>query len=77
MHLTQRTVRLVACRRCEGLKREACSSCLGQGFHTRSTAQRRYDGHMEYGAERVPCAPCYGVGYVPCTGCGGKGRVIR
>lgn len=74
---TERTVRFVACRRCAGLKREECSRCCGQGVHARNTTRTRADGRIEYGTERVACAPCYGVGYVPCTGCGGKGRVVE
>jgi len=73
----ERLVRIVPCRRCSGLKRERCSSCDGQGFHSRSARRTRYDGRLEYVAERAPCGPCYGIGYVLCSGCGGKGRVIR
>ena len=73
----ERVVRFVACRRCSGQKREPCSHCNGQGFHTRSARRPRYDGRPEYVTEHVPCAPCFGIGYVPCTGCGGKGQVIR
>jgi RecJ-like exonuclease len=77
MSQAERVVQFVACRRCSGSKREECSSCGGHGFSLRSTARTRYDGHVDYRAERVACAPCYGVGYVPCTGCGGRGQVIR
>jgi RecJ-like exonuclease len=77
MRPAERVVHFVACRRCSGSKREACSACGGHGFAMRSTMRTRYDGHVDYRAERVACAPCYGVGWVPCMGCGGRGQVIR
>ncbi len=74
---TERMVRFVACRRCSGSKREACSSCGGYGFQTRNTTRLRYDRRVEYATETVACAACFGVGYVLCGHCGGKGQVIR